>query len=66
MRLKFRKDSSENGFTGYVATDGSNPTFYRGQYWKLTLVKNENKNSWYSYAKTYGIAEIDQCKKYKS
>ena len=66
MRLQFRKDYSESGFTDYVPTDGSNPTFYGGQYWKLTLVVNENKNSCYSYAKPYGIAEIDNWKKYKS
>ena len=51
MRLKFRKDYSESEFTDYVPTDGSNPTFFGGQYWKLTWVVNENKNNWYSYAK---------------
>ena len=32
MRLQFRKDYSESGFTDYVPTYGSNPTFYGGQY----------------------------------
>ena len=50
------------GFTDYVPKD-QNATLYGGQYGQLTWVVNESKNSWYSYAKPYGIAEIDKCKK---
>ena len=59
----FVVQQNDIGFTDYVPTDGSNPTLYGGKYGQLTWVVNESKKSWYSYAKPYGIAEIDKCKK---
>ena len=59
----FMVQYNDIGFTDYVPKDGSNPTLYGGQYGQLSWVVNESKDSWYSYAEPYGIAEIDKCKK---
>ncbi len=59
----FMVQYNDIGFTDYVPTDGSNPTFYGGQHGQLSWVVNESKDSWYSYAEPYGIAEINKCKK---
>ena len=58
----FMVQYNDIGFTDYVPTDGSNAELYGGQYGQLSWVVNESKESWYSYAEPFGIAEIDKCK----
>ena len=57
----FMVQYNDIGFTDYVPQDGSNPTLYGGQFGQLSWVKNASKDSWYSYAEPFGIAEIDKC-----
>lgn len=58
----FMVQYNDIGFTDFVPSDGSNTALYGGQYGQLSWVVNESKDSWYSYAEPYGIAEIDKCK----